>query len=758
MKALWIMWAVVVCAVTSASAQSRPFSGPRDVPDTFFGTTTHWNGDWTIPTMRDMGITTSRIDFVHKGLEPAWGTYDFSEGNWMIKSADLSLKEGVDLLGVITAYGEYDQAPEKSQAFEKFAFELASKYRGKIRYWEVGNEPDMTVNGKGYVALLKALYTGIKRADPANKVVLAGFSGNEAGNFELLYRLGGKNYFDIVNSHSYTRPRSPEEGGYVHLIKSLYRVMQKYGDNKPCWVTEIGWNGMEPSMMAYLSEQGKKAAFVEYVGTEEDEARYLARAYLWSASMPWIERVYFFHLAVDPPMTTVPLNNEGVFNVDDYINVHIAYADGKVAPKLGYYSLKTVFGVLKGARYIESIDLGKRIFAMVFTRGDAAMTAIWSLDDGILLPLEDVSMIRNITTMVGTPSVVRRTLEISGRPIYLTTSSADVNRLKQQLIKAKPVGLQSFSLALGLDIEKSTATQPVAQLTVTNNSATAQETPSLKIDVQPPWTVVSPIKKGESPFSGSETRSHSVALSKTATTACAENVLEMSARVVDAKPVNCVQNSVRYVVVPMWPIKSEPISLGLVPQQREMSSWKNAEDCTATWQCAWDARNLYLIVDVNDDVHAQSCTKAPNVAHPSGNIWQGDSVQIAIDLACDAKPCSNVPQYDGVNDVEFGMALAADGTIFCTWANPNGELGVMLLDSLKITRDEKAKTTRYEATIPWTTFGVTSPMNPRWMGFNIVVNDDDGAGGKGSLQWTPGITRSKDPSRYNKILLAPNVN
>jgi len=732
-------------------AEAKPFIGSRQIPDTFWGTTNHHHHyDWNVGAMKDLGLTCSRVDFVHNALEPAEGVYCFGDANhWIIMSTERGLKEKFDLLAVVSTYGTYDRIEKNPAAFEKFAFEIASKYRGKIRYWEASNEPDMPVIGKQYVIMLKAFYKGIKKADPNNQVVLAGMAGDEAANFELVYKLGGKNYFDIVNSHSYTRPNSPEEGEYIQKIKNLYRVMKKYGDDKPCWVTEVGWNGIEGSMLDYVKAKSENHRV--YSCSEEDEARYLARVYMFSASMPWIERVYFFHLAVDPPYSNLRLDS-----ADEYINLYQYYGNGQIAPKTGYYSLKTVIAMLKGATFVEQLDLGQRLWGLTFTstRNNEGIIALWSLDEQVTLPIQDVAMIKSITSMVGTPILIDKNLKISGRPIYIATDIKNLEALKKQILSARPQGTQAFSLSLGLDTQTSTAVEPVLSLSITNNSPTAQDVPLIKIDLQSPWQLKNLFKRDAAPLSGNETRTYRLPVTGSSARQGGIIDLDVKAWLAGVRPIVSTSNHVRYAVVLPSPEHAEPISLGLTPDQRDIVDWKGANDCSAAWFCTFDRDNLYFHADVRDDVHVQPCTTDPNAI----NIWRADSIQVALDLEADAKPCSNVSQYDGVNDVEFGLALGLgkSGPVCYIWTNPNGPTGLVPLKDIKITRDEQTKTTHYQAAIPWSTFGFKTDPAGKWMGLNIVINDSDveGRERKGWLQWTPGISPTKDPSHFNKILFS----
>jgi hypothetical protein len=733
-------------------AGENPFDGPRFIPNSFFGTTTHVNGEPTVAAMKDLNMYGARTDFIHHAIEPTAGVYSFEPGNWVIKSADTGSAGKLDIVAVVTTYETYDRVAKDPASYEKFAFAIASKYKGRIKYWEASNEPHMTIIGEKYVTMLKAFYKGIKRADPENKVVLAGFAGDETQELDLLYKLGGKDYFDILNSHSYTRPLSPEDGGYVEKIKGLYRVMKKNGDDKPCWVTEIGWNGLEPSMLEYA--KAKYEGHRSCSCTQEEEARYLARAYLISASIPWIHRVYFFHLNTDPPYSSTidP-------NADAYIGIYTAWGNGQTGPKDSYYSLKTVIRMINESTYQERLNLGRRIWALVFTRKADSMLALWSLDDNVTLTLKDSSIIKSVTSMVGTPIlIIDNQLKLSGRPIYLSVDPKNLDALKSQIRTAKTKGLKTFALSLGMDLQKSKAAEPALAIQVANNTARAQEAPDVNLKVSAPWLIKQDVSSDSAPFKPEEEKVYSAILTGPAAGGGEVFIQATAALSNTGTPVRAEKN-IHYALVPSRPqnfkadgrldewARIQPIVLGQIPDQRDIVGWTGPDDCSAKWYWGWDDQNFYFAAEVKDDTHVQIATTQNGT-----DIWRDDSIQIAMDLAGDAKPSSNVPQYDGQNDIEFGLALAKSGPFFYVWVNPQGKTGLIDLKDVKVVRDEKTKTTTYEAAIPWSLFGRSGSPANQWMGFNILVNDNDGPGRKGALQWSPGMIYSKDPSLYAKVL------
>ncbi|HJN16487.1 MAG TPA: hypothetical protein QGH10_13370, partial [Armatimonadota bacterium] len=68
-----------------ALASVAALRGPRLVPSTFFGTTTHVNTPLSVELMGDLGMHCARLDFLWLGLEPEPGEYRFPPDFWIIK-------------------------------------------------------------------------------------------------------------------------------------------------------------------------------------------------------------------------------------------------------------------------------------------------------------------------------------------------------------------------------------------------------------------------------------------------------------------------------------------------------------------------------------------------------------------------------------------------------------------------------------------------------------------------------------------------
>ncbi|MDR6551043.1 chitobiase/beta-hexosaminidase C-terminal domain-containing protein [Paenibacillus qinlingensis] len=172
------------------------------------------------------------------------------------------------------------------------------------------------------------------------------------------------------------------------------------------------------------------------------------------------------------------------------------------------------------------------------------------------------------------------------------------------------------------------------------------------------------------------------------------------------------------------------------------SDWAGADDLSATGYVKHDATNLYFSVVVKDNVHTQTNT--------GSDIWRGDSLQLAIDAG--RATTSGQSGYSS----ELTFALTADNQP-AKWRStaPNGKAtGNQFSSALAVKRDEANKTTTYELALPWTEILPDALINaPERIGISFLINDDDGAGRRGWIEYMSGIGSSKNPSLYGDLLL-----
>ncbi|MBV9463466.1 MAG: hypothetical protein JO317_04485, partial [Verrucomicrobiae bacterium] len=186
-----------------------------------------------------------------------------------------------------------------------------------------------------------------------------------------------------------------------------------------------------------------------------------------------------------------------------------------------------------------------------------------------------------------------------------------------------------------------------------------------------------------------------------------------------------------------WKDKALKIPLREAIQVVGIENWK-PENLSADFYLGYTADALWIGAEVTDDVQLQKQT--------GEGIWLQDSIQVSIDPRHD-----QAPFYDP-DDQELGLALGDDGKPQL-WSWHLGSKAKDLVGYTSGVRRDGTKTV-YELSVPWSALDIDSPGAGSVIGLSFLVNDDDGAG-RGWIELTPGIGKTKDPSVYPSLTLAP---
>lgn len=165
---------------------------------------------------------------------------------------------------------------------------IAARYKTKIKYYEVWNEPDFALFWKGepnaseYLDLLREAYMGLKEGNPQAVVLLGGLAKpKETEWLDKLLALGGGKFFDVMNLHVYPAFATLEEALGVSR-----GVMLRHKTSKPIWITETSTTGWYFETSNRNKEEG-------------DKAIYLLKTFAAAMSQPDVERV-FWHTLRNP--------------------------------------------------------------------------------------------------------------------------------------------------------------------------------------------------------------------------------------------------------------------------------------------------------------------------------------------------------------------------------------------------------------------------------------------------------------------------
>ena len=164
-------------------------------------------------------------------------------------------------------------------------------------------------------------------------------------------------------------------------------------------------------------------------------------------------------------------------------------------------------------------------------------------------------------------------------------------------------------------------------------------------------------------------------------------------------------------------------------KQVQIAGWGGIDDLSAQASLAYDDNNLYMHVNVKDAVH---------FAYAGGDIWRGDSVQVAF-------------SKDGaVYRPEYGFSFSGGASSKFSWNSGSAKLGVDAI-KLKTSRDEDTKITSYDLVIPWLAALPSAPVGK--VPFTMLINDNDGGERRGYIEWTPGIGNGKDATSMGSLML-----
>jgi hypothetical protein len=227
---------------------------------------------------------------------------------------------------------------EQRQAYLAWLSQTVTRYRDRIRVWEVGNEPNLepfwNIPGAPgevswnegvhrYVLHLAETYSTIKASDPSATVLLGGLSGHYMEQYidrlidERAYRS-----FDAVSLHPYASTPL----GVVARVRSARRHMSRVPGmaSKPVWITEFGW-------------QSTWAGSFMYVPNEQTKANYLAQT-IAKLRETGINAPIFCYVWYE----WADITRQGASNVDGFGFVRRASADAQPVRLPAYYALRSV--------------------------------------------------------------------------------------------------------------------------------------------------------------------------------------------------------------------------------------------------------------------------------------------------------------------------------------------------------------------------------------------------------------------------------
>jgi hypothetical protein len=250
----------------------------------------------------------------------AWDKYD--------QIVNLADQNGLEIIARLSSPPDWSRSdgrargdfapPDNFADFADYAVAVAQRYRGRLRYFQIWNEPNgndewgyQPVDPEAYTRLLCQTYARLKAVDPGIVVLaaaltptidLGGLNPNGQGGNNLndmvylqrMYNAGARGCFDIMSVQGYglwsgptDKRMDPIQINYARNLFIRDLMVQSGDEHKPIWISEMNWN-------AVPSNRGIAPAFGQV--TEAQQARYAPLAYARAqAEWPWVGVINFWY-------------------------------------------------------------------------------------------------------------------------------------------------------------------------------------------------------------------------------------------------------------------------------------------------------------------------------------------------------------------------------------------------------------------------------------------------------------------------------
>ena len=666
-----------------------------------------------------VGAKVVREDVYWHRVQPARGQWDFRSFD---QTVAIFAEQGIELQAILcycapwAARDPGAKRPEKAEpepeAWKTFCREMAKRYRGRVRFWEVWNEPDVTpfsgFSSASYAKMMLNAYKAVKTGNPDARVLTGGFATlanhpmlREPGYQENALRLG-KGGYDIhaYHEHGDFHPH------FVRMVEERFLPMRKRaGVTEPWWANETA-----------LTSSG---------GNEKPQAMALYKKliYAWSRGAVGYN---WYDLRNDGDDPNHGEHNYGMMTRDFY-------------PKPVYTVYNTLTTLFGGKKFVRQLNAGEGEWLFLFRDGEEMALAAWSENGGIppVIVRTDAASAEAVDLM-NNP----RPVEIHDGRILLETGSLPVTLRLRGATRAEfagnPVRLESADLALPGKPYRFAA--------------------GLTNPFDKPVEFVLEFRAPAGFRPEKTERRLTVPAGKTAAPVC-ELRADENFRPVFGTPVTltadyrlsggAVKGSVSMPVrvaqvIPQGATTGRPPDFTLEHrrQVRELFTgdptrghllWKGPRDLSGRVSLGTEGANLLLQVRVTDNIHHQP--------ERGANAWMGDNIQFALEL----------PGRKG--GWELGLTRLADGSpeVWC-WSAPDGFDPAAAARGIVLATSREESETVYCAKIPFETLGLTPELLKEGFRFNLLINDNDGGGRQGWISIAPGIGERKDPSQFPFVI------
>ncbi len=671
-----------------------------------------------VQLMDEMGIEAARVGVSWGGLEPKEGEFLPERLDRIIASLAGADIEPAVLIGYTAKWAttgdpnakdwhQWHNAPPRVDAYAAHAGRLARHLRGRVRFYEIWNEPDIGFwlgTSAQYVDLLKAAHAAIKAADRRAQVMNGGYSEvKRRPTFIPEVIAGARDAFDIYAFHTH--------GGFGNTLiaeADLRRYLAGV-PKRPIWLNEAGYASMGPA--------GDLA-----------QAEALVQKIVFAAAQGWANYMWY------------DLRDDGTDPTDWEHNYGLVKRD--YTPKPAYAAYAHLIATLRGQSFAGPLaGAPNGLYAYRFSGPAGSTLVLWRSPDepGEAILSLGAPADAEVRGLVGQPMVPLKqkgslTLSVGRRPVFVTSRRPGAAWPVRPAFVSWPAAVDVLDRGtVGIAL-RNPGDQPLAGRVeaVCEDPEEWEVSPAeAPFSLAPKGQVALPFEVVRKPGARAGLRS----VVRVRVEPRGAGIGEVLGRVGIRRVVPLARQAPAQglgesaFVPPALERRDQVVEL-LAAAAMDRQDWKGPADLSARLFAGWSPDALVLEVRAADDV---TCW-----APVAPDMWQADSLQVGI----------AVPGRTGHQ--ELGLALIEGKPVVYRWASPDGKPSVLDLPA-RVT--QAAGVTTYHLEIPAKTLGLPAFAPKQRLGLAFLVNDSDGAGRKQWVEWGGGIGRTKEPSAYAVVEL-----
>lgn len=648
------------------------------------------------------------------GLEPQPGKWNFTVFDRIV---ELLAKQNMQLQGMFAFTARHAAAPETVRsarsmldwarsapspaAWRNYVATMAARYRGRVRFWEVWNEPDIDTfarfDAETYGELLRAASEEIRRADPKARVLTAGFATlrkhrrirDPRFQEKVLRSCAGA--FDI---HAY----------HEHGLFPVYRdvIDNRFLPLRRAVGTTVPWYANETAVTVLNNDRRLQAVTL-----------FQKLLFAWSRGSIGYNWYDLRNDGFNPGdgehnygMLTHDFRPKFVYGVYNTLAANFGKArfeadlsrngttlykfrDGNTLLLPCWHEAGTGFGELirTDAASAEWIDLMNNVHPLAICDGVLYLPPQkWP----VILKLRNATRAEYIGNLfdLELPPVL-----VPGRPTPVTATFRNPLRRTLEVRLVPPSGsrlMWKAGATLRLAAESTRRVAGTLELPAGPAGTFELDTsiPGWKGEIELAATAGKGI-----PFDHEFRRE-------------ADFVLDRAEQVVGLHEAD--------------------------PGRRDLH-WRGPEDLSVRAWLGVSEHDLLLKVVVTDDRH--------NPVEPAADLWKGDSVQFGLSFPGEGR------------NWKIGFARSASGrALHHIWSAPSEELASKMHPAIRVETNRNNGRTYYLARIPLYWLRMDHAALRRGFRFNFIVNDNDGGGRKGWIELAPGLGTDGAPEKFPQVV------